>query len=115
MGSKALSHFPSEKLSNEELVSVLGTQWHPKRDEITFKFLSEEKGKHGKVITKCSLLSLLARIFDSVRILSSFTITGQIILQKARMEKIPWDQPLEGQLVEEARLFISEIPRLHEL
>ena len=114
---KALFEFPEEKLSKKEQVSVLGTQWHPQRDEITFNFMCEEKGKvnGNATITKRSLLSNLAQIFDSLGLLSAFTVSCKITLQKSWTQKVGWDDPLEGQLLEEAKLFLSELPRLQDI
>ena len=78
--AKTLAEFPKEKLSEEELVSVLGTQWHPKGDEIMFKFLSDNEEKPTEAITKRALLLNLARIFDATGILSAYTIKGRFIL-----------------------------------
>ena len=115
--NKALSEFPEEKLSKKEQVSVLDTQWHPQRDKITFNFMFEDKGKMNgnATITKRSLLSNLAQIFDSLGLLSAFTVSYKITLQKSWTQKVGWDDPLEGQLLEEAESFLSELPRLQDI
>ena len=112
--AKTLAQFPTEKLSKEELVSVLGTQWHPKQDEIRFKFLSDNEEKPIENITKRTMLSNLARIFDATGILSAYMIKGRLTLQKTWIKQITWDTQLEGELLEEAQAFISEIPHLYE-
>ena len=96
------------------MVSVLGTQWHPKQGEIRFKFLSDNARKPIEIITKQTVLSNLARIFDATGILSAYMIKGKLTLQKNLIKQIPWDTPLEGELLEKAQAFISEIPHLYE-
>jgi hypothetical protein len=117
--TKALSEFPKEELSLKEKFSVLGTIWDPKRDLITFNVIqppnADEKKENEVSLTKRALLSTLVRIFDSLGLLAPYTLSGKLILQKTWEEKISWDQPLTGEILEEVEIFLSELSQLSSI
>ena len=118
--AKTLEKFPKEKLSEKDRVSILGTIWTPESDLITFNFVKspltqQETDVKNQSITKRNLLSLLAKIFDAMGILSAYTILAKVTLQKTWERKIPWDEPLKDDLLQEAQAFLSEASYLENL
>ena len=93
--------------------------FNPMTDEITFKFIQspltdEETDKSGNktVLTKRTLLSTLAKIFDSQGTLSPYLLSAKLILQKAWEQKLAWDEPLSGEIEQDAEILLSELDQL---
>ena len=80
-----------------------------KLPSISFNHHSQELGKEGSevTITKRSLLSILAKIFDALSLLSAFKVSCKLTLQKSWVQKVSWDEPLKGELLQEAKVFLS--------
>ena len=60
-------------------VKTLGIRWNATPDDFTFEVKTFDQTQ----ITKRSLLSWLARIFDPLGMLSPYTVIGKILVQKA--------------------------------
>ena len=119
---KTLEKFPKEKLFESDRVSILGTMWNPAMDEITFNFIpspltdevTEESGSRA-ILTKRSLLSTLAKIFNSQGTLSPYILSTRLTLQKDWEQQLTWDEPLKDKILQEAEMFLSELDQLKDL
>ena len=63
-------------------------------------------------LTKQSLLSHIARVYDPCGLLSGWTIKGRRTLQKIWSANLGWDQPLPEPLASEASLWIQDMKLL---
>jgi hypothetical protein len=94
---------------------TLGVLWNARTDQITFSV--DMKGSNQT--TKRGVLSMIARLFDPLGLVSPVTITAKITLQEIWKLKINWDESLPLGLhtrwVEFLRTFIElnqiKIPR----
>jgi hypothetical protein len=94
---------------------TLGVLWNARTDQITFSV--DMKG--SSQTTKRGVLSMIARLFDPLGLVSPVTITAKITLQEIWKLKINWDESLPLGLhtrwVEFLRTFIElnqiKIPR----
>ena len=79
---------------------VLGLQWGSNADTISFplkKVVSETKALHGQ-LTKRSVLSIAAKVFDPLGLLEPFTVKAKMMLQELWKQKVSWDSQLPGEL-----------------
>ncbi|XP_046854266.1 uncharacterized protein LOC124447403 [Xenia sp. Carnegie-2017] len=88
-------------LNNKDCAKVLGIGWDCDNDLFTFdlrKFV-EDLGDKTK-LTKRSLLSALAKIFDPLGLISAVIILMKILFQQLCVDKVDWDDKIEAKLVE---------------
>jgi len=94
-----------EKLVAENTIAtdkpkVLGLEWDSNADTISFplmKVVSETKALHDQ-ITKRSVLSIAAKVFDPLRLYEPFTGRAKMILQGLWKQKVSWDSQLLEEL-----------------
>ncbi|XP_072375310.1 uncharacterized protein [Diabrotica undecimpunctata] len=106
--------------SNYEITSnnlntnkVLGLSWHPLDDYFTISIPSPPAADNS--FTKRNALSALAKIFDPIGLLGSFTVTGKVFIQKLWLNKLNWDDPLPETLAKEWKRFINDLTLLESL
>lgn len=81
---------------NDESTSILGLNWHPNSDCFTFKI--EEQWNADKPITKRTISSAVARIYDPSGYLAPIVITAKAFLQELWKIEAKWDDPLSEHL-----------------
>ena len=90
--------------------------WNSLNDELTLKLISPEKIKDSNHhLTKRSLLSLLASVFDVCGYIAPFTLLGKHLLQECWSRKIPWDVTLPEDIATPFKIFTDELPQLEAL
>lgn len=95
------------RVSESELPSLktLGVLWNAASD--TFGFAG---GVHApESYSKRTLLSRVATLFDPLQFLAPFTIRAKILLQKAWMTGIGWDDELPEAIITEAQEWFEEL------
>jgi len=60
-------------------------------------------------LNKRSLLKVTAKIFDPMGFLMPFTIGLKILFQELCEDKVNWDEPLHGKLLERWKSLLDEI------
>ncbi len=84
------------QIEKTDSVKTLGLQWEPKRDLFKFKTATQQINK----ITKRTILSQLAKIFDPLGWLAPVTIVGRCFMQKLWSTGGSWDEQLNKELEE---------------
>jgi len=74
-------------LKDNLIVHTLGFGWQPSTDTFEFKFNFPAEG----VITKRSILSTIAKLFDPLGFLSPVIIVGKLLIQELWSIKLDWD------------------------
>jgi hypothetical protein len=93
-------------------IKTLGLTWNSKED--TLKFVIANSPVPGK-ITKRSILSTIAKIFDPLGLIAPFVVNAKLVLQKLWQLKLQWDQSVPNPLAEEWHRFLNELCHLsHE-
>ena len=67
------------------------------------------------LITKRSVLKLFAKIFDPIGLLTPFTINMRILFQILCIEKVTWDESLEGEVLVKLKSFINNLNTLKNI
>lgn len=95
----------------EDTHSILGLRWNPDEDCFSFSVTS----LHESAITKRTILSDTARLFDPLGWLTPVIIKAKITIQTTWLLGLDWDAPLpEGEAVR-WRQFQTELPLLTKI
>ncbi|XP_057338482.1 uncharacterized protein LOC130676347 [Microplitis mediator] len=96
---------------NESTSEILGLSWKCQSDHLTFTGHTSQKA----AITKRSILSETAQLFDSLGLISPVVIKAKILMQDLWLEKIGWDDSLSPQIIHRWKKFRDELPELLQL
>ena len=77
---------------------VLGLFWDSKTDEFPYGGI---KIHIAVVVTKCLILSCIARMFDPLGYISPYIMKAKILFQEAWFQGLEWDQEVTPQINEE--------------
>ena len=81
---------------NSTSLAILGISWRPHNDKFCFEI---DVQPLSSVVTKRSILSSIARIFDPMGWLSPIVISVKILLQSLWLLKVGWDDALPDHIV----------------
>ena len=97
---------------NDELVKVLGTLWNTETDQFLFNFDEIIEYAKSLPVAKRSVLKVSAKIFDPLGLLSGFTITLKCLFQSFCVDKIGWDDVLQGSYLKQWNDLLMELKAL---
>ena len=83
--------------SRERPIKILGLSWDTCEDYFCFEFKELIKFVETLPPSKRSLLRVSAKIFDPLGFLSPFTVSTKILFQSLCLDKVKWDDRLEGE------------------
>jgi hypothetical protein len=86
-------------------VKILGLHWDPVLD-----ILSYHSESPTSAITKRSVLSTIAKIYDPLGILSPITFWAKCFMQVLWKNDYHWDQPISTEMASSWKTFSSELP-----
>ncbi|XP_035226095.1 uncharacterized protein LOC118198513 [Stegodyphus dumicola] len=95
----------------DDTVKTLGILWHPASDMFLFKVNSS----YPEVLTKRTLLSIIAKTFDPLGWLAPITVRYKLIMQRLWKHQFQWDEKVppdiecEWKQLTEDLLFIKSI------
>ena len=92
-----LNHIPEDWLDeiNESQVSCLGMSWNNSKDTLSYLNVYKEK---VTALTRRTILSLIAMLYDPLGFLSPIVIKGKIFIQSLWEEKLEWDEEVSQTL-----------------
>lgn len=90
---------------------TLGLRWHPLMDDFAFCVADVSVA----IITRRSVLSLTARLFDPLGWIAPVTVSAKIALQSTWLQGIDWDTPLDEESARFWRTFQAELPLLRAI
>uniref|UniRef100_A0A1B0CP41 Integrase catalytic domain-containing protein n=1 Tax=Lutzomyia longipalpis TaxID=7200 RepID=A0A1B0CP41_LUTLO len=94
-----------------ETMKTLGMIWNSIAD--TFQF--EVSSVDSSVATKRTIMSVIARIFDPIGLISPIVTKAKIILQEVWMCDRAWDDPIPEDLQAEWEMLIQDLPNIQSL
>jgi len=83
------------KLSEGEVTKTLGLSWFSVKDELVYHVTL---GSDIEPTTKRCVLSLMARLFDPLGLLSPVIVNTKIMMQRLWKLQLDWDDPLPSDL-----------------
>ena len=108
----------SEEMKEEDdksEVKILGLNWDTMSDELRFEFVSVMEYLKTLPPTKRSVLKLSAKLFDPLGLLSPFVVNIKIWFQKLCVDKVNWDERLEGTMLAKWNHLFNEFSSLAKL
>ena len=96
----------------EQFVKILGNYWDVIRDEFRYDLSDLIEYADSLPVTKRSVLKLSAKIFDPIGLLTPFTISMKILFQDLCIEKVNWDEALDGEALNKWKSFIKDLKEL---
>uniref|UniRef100_T1ILW4 Reverse transcriptase domain-containing protein n=1 Tax=Strigamia maritima TaxID=126957 RepID=T1ILW4_STRMM len=82
-------HMRYESEDELPVTKILGLYWNPNSDIITYGDLQTEK-----IYTKRDLCSMLASVFDPLRLIAPAVLKLKLLMQQTWIEKVGWDDVL---------------------
>lgn len=96
-------------VTGEKQLKVLGPIWDTGADNLTFNLVKLLP------VTKCSLLKWFSNIFDPLGNLAPYTIKLKIWFQELCMNKVDWDEELQGSSHNQWNVLVLELVSLDEV
>ena len=96
-------------------IKVLGINWDHNTDLLFHEFKGIVEFAETLPMTKRSLLKIAAKIFDPMGTLSVFTINLKVLFQELCVNKVGWDEELQGEFRNEYQRLISELKGLFDI
>lgn len=103
------------KPETEQFVKILGIYWDVIRDEFHYDLSELIEYAESLPATKRSVLKLSAKIFDPIGLLTPFTISMKVLFQCLCVEKVNWDESLEGEALAKWKTFINDLNALKNI
>ncbi|XP_076388980.1 uncharacterized protein LOC143264668 [Megachile rotundata] len=98
-------------LGDSAVMKTLGLSWDARNDTIRY---SVEVSLNQK-ITKRTILSTIAKIFDPLGLVGPVTILAKILMQRLWQLKVDWDESLPASLHTEWTTYASQLQALNNL
>ncbi|XP_067205391.1 uncharacterized protein [Linepithema humile] len=98
-------------ISEDVNVPTLGMQWNSQSDTFQFNITTTKQLK----ISKRSILSTTAHIFDPLGILGPIIITAKIFMQRLWQLKVDWDEAVPSDIQTQWSRYESELHVLNKL
>eukprot|EP00112_Aurelia_sp_Birch-Aquarium-sp1_P017158 Seg3959.1 transcript_id=Seg3959.1/GoldUCD/mRNA.D3Y31 product="ATP-dependent DNA helicase tlh1" protein_id=Seg3959.1/GoldUCD/D3Y31 len=100
---------PSPPEQNQSCEKVLGLIWDRQKDALKFDFEEIVKDVSLETVTKRSILSSTAKIFDPLGVLSPVVILLKILFQQICKDKCDWDTSVKEDVKENFVKVISDL------
>ncbi|XP_055307797.1 uncharacterized protein LOC129571937, partial [Sitodiplosis mosellana] len=97
------------ELNKEETTAVLGMHWDANED--TFQYIIKNPIRLENA-TKRSISSDIARLYDPCGYLSCVVIFAKVVLKDLWIDKLDWDDTVEGEPLERWKQFAMELPNI---
>ena len=94
---------------------VLGICWNPVEDELQFDVkMIAQLAKQVKP-TKRTIVSLAVKCYDPLGIISPIIVNLKLIVQELCKMKVNWDEPLQGELMEEWNKLVFNLQQVQPI
>ena len=90
---------------------LLGLKWKKNSDQLAVTFPAKE----SEVVTKRSVLSHLASVFDPLGLAAPIVISGKFIYRSVCDSQVPWDKELPEPLLKYWHVWNTELPEQVEV
>lgn len=97
----------------DDSTSILGLKWQPNSDCFVFKI--DEQWDFNKPVTKRTISSAIARIYDPNGYLAPVIIKAKSFLQELWKMKVKWDEPLAEKMCNDWHNFYATLSAINHL
>ncbi|XP_022182788.1 uncharacterized protein LOC111042467 [Myzus persicae] len=94
-------------------IKMLGLFWNPHND--TYEYKVNDPSQQITLITKRTILSNIATIFDPLGLIGPVVITAKIIMQKLWHKEINWDEQLPLPILKEWDEYCKELVKIEQI
>lgn len=108
-----LETLKATSIEDKNGLSILGLFWEPEGDCFRIK-INLRSFSDKELVTKRTILSQIARIFDPLGFVAPVTITAKLLMQDVWREELTWDQPVSELLFKKFRDYIDGLSFLLE-
>ncbi|XP_076284702.1 uncharacterized protein LOC143211126 [Lasioglossum baleicum] len=98
-------------IASDKVTKTLGLLWNPHTDTLKFLIKPPEQAK----LTKRTILSEIARVFDPLGLIGPTTMLAKVFMQQLWQSKFSWDQSLPREFIAKWIQFRDELPELNKL
>ena len=88
---------------------VLGQVWNPQTDTLIMIFSAALKNVETNAVTKRSILSIAAKFYDPLGLISPVTLRFKQMFQELCKSKVDWDEPLNDEFCEEWNQIVEKL------
>ncbi|GFX55691.1 DUF1758 domain-containing protein [Trichonephila clavipes] len=99
--------------SSSTETKTLGFLWKPHPDSFAFKISPMTSNCDNLIVTKKSVISTTARIFDPLGLIGPVITRAKILLQSLWQLKLDWNDPLPSNLVSYWKSFIDALESIN--
>lgn len=96
-------------LHDENSIKTLGIYWQPSDDHFHFKINFDI---NVKIITKRSVLSTIARLFDPLGWINPIVVTAKVFLKRLWQEGLDWDDTLPIEFSNDWLLYLESLEEI---
>ncbi|XP_065079562.1 uncharacterized protein LOC135702458 isoform X1 [Ochlerotatus camptorhynchus] len=100
--------------SANQVIKALGLLWDPKKDQFLFR-VAVDPVEDSKQVTKRSVLSQIAKIFDPLGLLAPVIVEAKMIMQCLWACSVGWDDPLDGEILHRWEEFQTSLDELSNI
>ncbi|XP_066600086.1 uncharacterized protein [Prorops nasuta] len=106
-----------QEMRNQEMQLVqndcktLGVYWEPKSDTLKYKIQLKSAGR----ITKRSILSAIAQIFDPLGLINPIIVKAKLIMQNMWQAKLDWDETVPPSVYSAWQTFVDKLPFINDI
>ncbi|XP_011859403.1 PREDICTED: uncharacterized protein LOC105556903 [Vollenhovia emeryi] len=97
---------------SEEEVKTLGLLWKPNRDSLQYQVIIP---RISSKVTKRTVLSVIAQIFDPLGLVGPATVKAKLLLQRLWQRNIDWDESLPQDLHHKWIAYVAELESLNDI
>ena len=94
---------------------VLGTAWDIGTDRFEFDLTKFGAEGENDVITKRTILSMLAKLFDPLGLVSPIIVSAKVLFQELCTRKLGWDEEIPLQQGERWKKLVSDLNSVGEI
>ena len=99
-------------IQEQDVVSTLGLKWLSSEDAFCFKVVQSDLSDK---ITKRTILSEIARLYDPIGWLAPVIVSAKIILQNLWLQGVDWDEPVSKALTQTWLTFRQQLSELEAI
>ncbi|XP_055528038.1 uncharacterized protein LOC129720575 [Wyeomyia smithii] len=92
-----------------ETIKALGINWEPNEDFLRF---DSQVPPSDHVLTKRSILSTIAKLFDPLGLIAPVVVRAKIVMQELWLLSCGWDDPVPDNLQKRWEKYQQELPKI---